>query len=56
MLVTPYMCSTLHHAQKSPELKLTSLAYFTLFFYFAKKPINVFFEGTILLKSQSITL
>ena len=36
-------------AQKLPQLKLTSLAQFTI--YFSSKLVNVFFEGAISLKT-----
>ena len=49
MLVTPYMSNTSYLVQKSPKLKLASLAsfiYFSIKFYLsAKKPVNLFFES-----------
>ena len=53
MLVTPYMCNTLYLAQKSPKLKLT--VFLSNFHLSAKKPVNVFSEGAISLKTTNIT-
>ena len=67
MLVTPYVCNILYLAQKSPKspkLKIFKTCKFSIvysiflsnFHLSARKPVNVFFEGAISLKTTSITL
>ena len=62
MLVTRYKCNTLYVVQKSPKLKPTvkhSLLY--LFFYqmftlSTRKPVNVFYEQAISLKTYKYNI